>query len=301
MICKLIITEDGLHEYYSWDHIRAISKPSLYWTARPFNELYIRGYFGLFEGSLLDARTRADELIDDLFSVFQGAQPEPIYCKRGEREISTNALKAWQARVIQLALTVGLPPFSRDEFSEDFIHQVVQLSYYSQGPQIARVLLNKKGIHFIVLQHLPETYLDGACFYAPDGRPVIGLTLRHDRMDNFWFTIVHELAHLYLHLDGGNIAFFDDTEHPLDDPGYPQENEANAFTRDMLFLHEVWEEVGEDLIEAQDERPLLDIAERITISPAIVASRVRWESGDYSRFTTLVGYKKVRIQFTEYG
>ncbi|MGB6422514.1 MAG: hypothetical protein WBD56_16770 [Anaerolineales bacterium] len=80
-----------------------------------------------------------------------------------------------------------------------------------------------------------------------------------------------------------------------------RENEANAFTRDMLFLHEVWEEVGEDLIEAQDERPLLDIPERITISPAIVAGRVRWESGDYSRFTTLVGYKKVRKQFTEYG
>jgi len=43
-------------------------------------------------------------------------------------------------------------------------------------------------------------------------------------MDNSWFTIVHELAHLYLHLDGKNTALFDDTEQPVDDPGYPQEN-----------------------------------------------------------------------------
>jgi Zn-dependent peptidase ImmA (M78 family) len=49
--------------------------------------------------------------------------------------------------------------------------------------------------------------------------PVIGLTLRNDRMYNFWFTIVHELAHLYLHLDGKNTALFDDTEQPVDDPG----------------------------------------------------------------------------------
>jgi len=49
----------------------------------------------------------------------------------------------------------------------------------------------------------------------------------------------------------------------VDDPRYPQGNEANVFARDMLFSHEVWEEVGEDLFEAQDERPLLDISERI--------------------------------------
>jgi hypothetical protein len=55
----------------------------------------------------------------------------------------------------------------------------VQISYYSQGPQIVRELLNKKGIHFVVLQHLPEIYLGGACIYAPDGRPVIGLTVRY--------------------------------------------------------------------------------------------------------------------------
>jgi len=32
-------------------------------------------------------------------------------------------------------------------------------------------------------------------------RPVIGLTLRYDRIDNFWFCLLHELAHVGLHLD----------------------------------------------------------------------------------------------------
>ena len=82
-------------------------------------------------------------------------------------------------------------------------------------------------------------------------------------MLDFWFTIVQELAHLYLHLDGSNIAFFDDTEQTVDVSGYPQENGVNAFTRNVLFSHEVCEEVGEDLIEAQDERQRRDIVERI--------------------------------------
>ncbi len=52
--------------------------------------------------------------------------------------------------------------------------------------------------------------------------------------------------HLYLHLDGSNIAIFDYTDPPVVDPGYPQENGVNAFTRNVLFSREVWKEVGVD-------------------------------------------------------
>ena len=35
------------------------------------------------------------------------------------------------------------------------------------------------------------------------GCPVIGLTLRYDRLDNFWFVLLHELGHVFLHLMHG--------------------------------------------------------------------------------------------------
>ncbi len=267
----------------------------------PFSEIYNRGYFKSFNGTLQQAKDHAEELLETLFSAFGGEMPEPIYCRNSSKEIARSALLAWQARSLELALSDNLPPFSRAGLTEDFIREVVKLSYFSTGPQLAQELLNKKGIHFIVLPHLPQTYLDGACFNAPDGRPVIGLTLRYDRLDNFWFTLVHELAHLYLHLDSENIAFFDDTEQPDKETKNPQEREANQFTRDNLIAPDEWQKASPPMLAATQQSSLTRFADKLTISPAIVAGRVRWERGDYQVFSQLVGNRKVREQFAEYG
>ena len=39
-----------------------------------------------------------------------------------------------------------------------------------------------------------------------NGAPVAALTLRYDRLDNFWFTLLHELAHIALHMDGNQTT-----------------------------------------------------------------------------------------------
>jgi HTH-type transcriptional regulator / antitoxin HigA len=138
--------------------------------------------------------------------------------------------------------------------------------------------------------------LDGAAFLTPAGRPVVGMTLRHDRLDNFWFTLVHELAHVHLHLHNNDVAFFDDTEGNGGD-GDPREIEANVWTRDRLIPADIWREEGPALLAATADAQAVDFAERIEISTAIVAGRIRWESGDYSRFTRLIGSGEVRTAF----
>jgi HTH-type transcriptional regulator/antitoxin HigA len=52
------------------------------------------------------------------------------------------------------------------------------------------------GIRFIVLEHLPGTKIDGAAFWLDDSSPVITVSARVDRLDNFWFTVMHEFAHI---------------------------------------------------------------------------------------------------------
>jgi HTH-type transcriptional regulator / antitoxin HigA len=265
----------------------------------PFVEMIKRGYFPDFSGSLAEAKSLCEELLQGLFRELGEQAQNIVYCKHSHQEIDTNALRAWQARAIQLALLQDLPPFSKDEISTEFIREVVQLSRFSQGPQMAGELLQKKGIHFVILPHLPRTYLDGACFFAPDGHPVIGLTLRHNRLDNFWFTLVHELAHLYLHSGRENVAFFDNTDQMLEHPSEPLENEANQFTRDVLFPRDAWASQSSALLKSSDENIIQQIANKLSVHPAIVAGRLRWETNNYRVYSRLVGQSTVHEQFFE--
>jgi HTH-type transcriptional regulator/antitoxin HigA len=83
-----------------------------------------------------------------------------------------------------------------------------RLTLSVEGPARFIKDLSAAGVKFLVLGHLPKTYADGAAFM--DGRnPVIVYTGRYDRIDHFWFTMAHELAHLLLHFKGMDECFID--------------------------------------------------------------------------------------------
>jgi len=63
-------------------------------------------------------------------------------------------------------------------------------------PHLAIQFLARHGIVLVIAPHLTNTYLDGAAMRLDDGAPVIGLSVRYDRLDNFWFCLLHELAHV---------------------------------------------------------------------------------------------------------
>src|SRR5690606_22340281 len=81
------------------------------------------------------------------------------------------------------------------------------------------------------------TMLDGAALKDLDGIPIIALTLRYDRIDNFWFTLVHELVHVWKHIDDTNEAILDDLEHSSTDK---RESEANRIARDSFIPRSMW-------------------------------------------------------------
>ena len=131
---------------------------------------------------------------------------------RGENPPNEYALLAWQARVLERARTqikeCDIPPF---EFDDRWLPDLVALTRRIDGPKRARNLLARNGIALVTEEHLQGTYLDGAAMLAQSDHPVIALTLRHDRRDNFWFVLFHELGHVFLHLfEGIRYDFFDD-------------------------------------------------------------------------------------------
>ena len=122
------------------------------------------------------------------------------------------ALLAWQARILERDPRDRGHPQATGFHSDDrWLSDLVALTRLKDGPKRAQGLLLSKGIVLTTEKHLSGTYLDGGAMIDCDGRPVIGLTLRHDRLDNFWFVLLHELGHVFLHLtDGLGYDFFDE-------------------------------------------------------------------------------------------
>ncbi len=253
----------------------------------PFSEMVKRGYFDTLSGKLSKAKDMSEELLDSFLNVLSVSEPTVVYCRKNKDTVDHFALKAWQARVIHLCNRENLPAYDRDKMTPAFLKDVVKLSRFSEGPKLVGEMLNKKGIHFIVLPHLDKTYLDGACFMAKDNHPVIAMTLRHDRLDNFWFTLLHELAHLYLHLTDSDTAFFDDTEKGHHDEGDIKENEADTLARDTLIPPDEWQNVSSKLSRSFTEATVIALADDLDISPAIVAGRIRWEKNDFTLFSNV--------------
>ncbi|HEV2524447.1 MAG TPA: transcriptional regulator, partial [Gammaproteobacteria bacterium] len=149
----------------------------------------------------------AEEIMRDFINRAGGMQAIPSVLFRKNDHLRQNAkmnkysLAAWCLQVLITARKNVLPLYEKGSVTLDFIKYVATLSSFSEGPKLAKEYLEKHGIHLIYVPHLPQTYLDGAVLQLSNGSPVIGLTLRYDRVDNFWFCLCHELGHIGRHLD----------------------------------------------------------------------------------------------------
>ena len=262
----------------------------------PLKEMVKRGWIPK-RRNLVD---HGEKLLRVLIDQAGGTQVAAVslYRANGHRRINakTNpyALRAWCWRVLGVANErPSHADYRPGTVTEAFMREIAQLSVYEDGPRRAQAYLADHGIALVVERHLPRTHLDGAALCRQGGRPVIGLTLRYDRIDNFWFSLMHELAHVGLHLDcDENELFIDDLSLTGEDP---LEEEADRTARDALIPPEVW--AFNPVRERATILAVYDLAREVGVHPAVVAGRVRHERGNYRLLSQLVGSGKVRSQF----
>lgn len=203
------------------------------------------------------------------------------------------ALLAWKSRVIRVAepiIAAGVVEYRPLDVS--WLMDLVRLSARKDGPVVAQKLLLSKGIVLVAEPHISGTSLDGAAFLVGDV-PVIGMTLLRDRLDNFWFTLLHEVAHVILHHRTGlKAGFFDDTESTSVDE---MEEEANTLASNLLVPEVLWKRSAARI--AKTPAPIERFAKELCVHPAIVFGRIRKERQAYQAFTDRIGQGLVRQQF----
>jgi HTH-type transcriptional regulator/antitoxin HigA len=160
---------------------------------------------------------------------------------------------------------------------------------FSDGPKRAQDMLLEHGIVLVAEPQITGLAIDGAAFLIGE-IPVIGMTLRRDALDNFWFTLLHEVAHTILHYRTGlAVSFFDQTEgESIDD----QEAEADAFASNILVPEERWRKSAARI--ARSPEVIERFAAEIGVHSAIVFGRIRKERNDYSLFSQKIGVRQVR-------
>lgn len=207
--------------------------------------------------------------------------------ERTNAKTDFGALQAWCATVVVKADDINMPA-DRPSIKSDMGLSLARLSQREDSLSLVAPTLREYGIIFIALEHLPGTYLDGAALRRTDGTPVIAMTLRHDRLDNFWFTLLHEFCHVAKHLNADRPFIVDD----LDLKGVDEiEDEADRFAQDALIPAKLWKEhVSEDL----NTDGLIELALMAKVHPAVVAGRWQREHQDYRRFAKLLGRGEVR-------
>jgi HTH-type transcriptional regulator/antitoxin HigA len=256
--------------------------------------------------NLLD---HAEEIMRDLIRRAGGEHvlPAVLYRKndhaRANAQMDPYALKAWCWEVLARANAAPLPAAYRPSMVDtEFLRKVAQLSWSADGPRLAEEFLAKHGIYLVYVEHLPRTHLDGAALQRGDGSPVIGLTLRYDRLDNFWFCLLHELAHIGRHMDGkGDEAFIDDLSL-RDIEGVrrdPKEDEADDWAENALIPAEVWQAAR--VRDNPSPLAVMALAQQLGISPAIVAGRIRHETGNFRLLSHFVGTGEVRRQLAKHA
>lgn len=134
------------------------------------------------------------------------------------------------------------------------------------------------GIKLIVQPHPEKCAVDGISFWS-HGNPAIGISLRHKRIDNFAFTIMHELGHVFLHLVNNNTAEFIDLDKEHNTAEYrnsKEEKEANEFSRNSLIDESSWTTFLNNNPQFVEEA-VIQFAAKNKLHPAIVQGRYCFE------------------------
>lgn len=240
---------------------------------------------------------RGDAIFDFLFG---GPARRPELAMFKGRRLSVQrdlieeiATMAWVAHVVDSARAhTPRVKFKPSSLNDDFIRMVTKLSTLDDGPKRALGAVREVGISLVVESGLPGMSVDGVSLHTSAAGPVLALTLRYDRLDNFWFTLLHELGHLALHLgDPSDDVFVDSLEDGASDE-QEAEAEANAFAKDGLIPRDLW--LRSDAYRLGSEGSVLNLARQLGVHPAIVAGRIRYERRDFRIFTDLVGVGGVR-------
>jgi len=222
----------------------------------------------------------------------------PHAAKRTEISVdATPTQLAWLYRVKSIASNMVVGKYSKTAV-EKAIREIKRLLLSPDELRNVPRILADAGIRFVIVESLPSSKIDGVCFWLDEYSPVIGMTLRFDRIDNFCFVLRHELEHVK-NRDGLetvllDVDIFDESVGKFNDTIASQEKRANEAAADFCVPSNMMDKFIRVKAPLFSERDFLALSKITKVHPGLVAGQLQHKTKRFHLFRKyLVPIRKI--------
>jgi HTH-type transcriptional regulator/antitoxin HigA len=180
---------------------------------------------------------------------------------------------AWLHRAKELAESAHSSPYSESNLRKALTKLRALLVAPEELRQVPKIL-SDAGVRFVIVEFLPGAKIDGAAFWINDV-PVIALSIRFDRVNNFWFVLRHEIEHI-LNRDGLVTIDVELTER-IQGKGVlpPEEIRANIAAAEFSVPKSEMDSFITRVRPLYSEQRILLFAKRIGVHPGLVVGQLQ--------------------------
>lgn len=216
--------------------------------------------------------------------------PLPHAAKKTDMSKDLSLLQlAWLYRVKKIAEESLVPRYTHDH-GLSAVKKLSSLLLSAEEIRKVPRVLEECGIRFVIVEALKSSKIDGVCFWLDENSPVIGMSLRFDRIDNFWFVLRHELEHVIqqhgresreIIIDSDLQSESVDTESAI----VAEEKIANEAASDFCVPTKKMESFIARKSPFFKEIDILGFAKTINVHPGLVAGQIRNHTKKYNLYS----------------
>ncbi len=204
---------------------------------------------------------------------------------------ATGPQLAWVYRVRKIASEMLVPKYN-DLSGRRAVKELASLLRSKEETRKVPRVLAENGIRFLIVEALPSTKIDGVCLWLNEHSPVVAMSMRFDRIDNFWFVLRHELEHV-LRGDGKQTPILEvDLDGKSNGAIEAMEQAANDAAAEFCVPRKQMEAFIARKAPFFADRDIQGFATTLGVHPGLVAGRLQHHTGRYDRFRSYL--EKVR-------
>lgn len=195
----------------------------------------------------------------------------------------TPAQLAWLYRVKQIASDMLVARYSPQALTAALGKLRQSMLAAEDIARVPRILM-ECGVRFVIVESLTSAKIDGVCFWLNERAPVIAMSLRYDRIDNFWFVLRHEIEHV-LQIHGTMLDIELEGDRAGTGEGVAEEERvANSAAQEFCVPSKMMKDFVDRKAPFFAERDLIAFARILKVHPGIVAGQLQRKTGRYDRF-----------------